>query len=264
MRLELIPLEKIRGPELDVRASQDFAGLQELADSIKDIGLLQAPTVKPAGDGFEIVTGNRRRLACKMLGLAAIKCLVLDAEDGGDLVAMRLHENIVRKDMTPVEEAAVYAELFEQAGDIDKVAAMCHRTRELVERRLALLSGDPGVRDALHEGKIVLTVAEELNQVRDEGTRAYLLRHAIESGVTAETARAWRREYAHVNLSEINAAQPPSAAGVIEPVGPNPYVCWLCGSDEEPSDMRVKMVHQSCERMWRNRAAQAEEAVRNG
>lgn len=251
MRLEKIDPMKIKGPELDVRADVDLERLNELADSIKEIGLLQPIVVRANGDGYEVVTGNRRRLACRMIGLGEAQCIVLEQGEDTDLVGMRLHENLIRQDLTPVEEAAVYAELFERVEDVDKVAALVHRSREIVERRLLLLSGDPAVRDALHAGRISTGVAEELNRVVDAGTRGFLLEHAIRGGVTVSTAAAWRRQYAQVRLSEINISEPPQAPDAPAQPVENVYVCWLCGSTEDPHDMRARMVHQSCERLWR-------------
>lgn len=256
MRIENIALEKIDAPVLDVRASIDLERLNELADSINEMGLLQPVSVKPRGGRFELVAGNRRRLACKQLGWAEIPAIVLEGGEGPDVVGARLHENLVRLDMTPVEEAAVYAELFERCGDLERVAEMAHRSLQTVERRLTLLSGDPAVRDAIHAGRIPVGVGEELNRVVDPGTRSYLLDHAIRGGVTVATAAAWRREYSQIKLSEINMEQPPEAPGADPAPAASPYICWLCGSDEEQHDMRVRMVHQTCERIARRQMAE--------
>lgn len=260
----MIATEKLRGPELDVRASHDIKSLRELADSIKELGLLQPITVRARGDGYEVVTGNRRRMACRALGMETIQCVVIEPGDGDDVVGMRLHENLIRRDMTPIEEAAVYAELFERVEDIDRIAAMCHRSREVVERRLALLAGDADVRDALHEGKIAAGVAEELNRVTDPRMRHYLLDQAIKCGVTVATCAEWRRQYNMLDISAIDMAKPPEVAGA-SPLPPDEVnMCWLCGSAEDQHDLRVRMVHQTCERIARRQAEQQARGGGNG
>ncbi|MGH9447308.1 MAG: ParB/RepB/Spo0J family partition protein, partial [Terriglobia bacterium] len=200
MLLQKIDLANIVDPLAPVRAQIDPASLQELADSIRELGLIQPIVVRPAGEKFEVVAGHRRLMACRMLDLPAVECLVRENAGEADVTAERLHENLIRKDMTPVEEAVVYAELFEKYGDLERVAAMAHRSLAVVERRLALLAGDAAIRDALHAGEISSGVAEELNRVKDKTTRAFLLRFAVAEGATVNKVSAWRRQYVNVQL----------------------------------------------------------------
>ena len=164
-----------------MRAEIDVQAIHELAVSIKEVGLIEPIVVRPDGETFEVVVGHRRLMACRMLELADVACLVDESGDAEGLTAKRLHENLIRVDMTPVEEALVYAEAFEKYQDLEKVARMAHRSLAVVERRLMLLSGDAGVREALHQGTISAGVAEELNKVQDKPTRDFLLRLALKN-----------------------------------------------------------------------------------
>lgn len=263
MKLELIPIDKVRAPGLDVRAEHNIESIRELADSIKELGLLQPITVRVAGDHFEVVTGNRRRMACRSIGLAEVQCVVLEPGDTDDVIGARLHENIFRKDMTPVEEAAVYAELFERVGDIDKVASMCHRSRAVVDSRLALLAGDADVRDTLHAGKISTGVAVELNKVRDAATRSYLLRCAVENGATVPCVIGWRKQYADMPLGEVMNAGGVAAVPETPPAYQQGNRCLFCGGDEDQHDLRFFTIHQYCLRLW-NKAQQRNDGGANG
>lgn len=268
MRLEKIAIALLIEPHQPVRVTIEIQGVEELAQSIRELGLIQPIVVRPEGEKFEVIAGHRRLLAVRMLGMDFCDCLVLEDGDTDQAAAARLHENLIRRDMSPVEEAAVYAELYEKLLDIDKVAAYAHRSRAVVERRLSLLEGDVQVRDALHAGSISAGVAEQLNKVVDEYTRHFLLRFAVQEGATVEKARGWRQSYAQNPIQ--TGAEP------AQPEGPPPPAadaqdynqCWLCGSSEFPHDLRVRMIHQMCEFQWRRsleqRRERVEELVDNG
>lgn len=256
MKLLLIEQGKIDEPTYKVRIKIDELGIAELAESIKEIGLLQPIIVRPLEERFEVVAGHRRLLATRRLGLDPVQCLVLDAEGSEATVAQKLHENLYRVDLTPIEEAAVYAELYEQLLDTDKVAAVAHRSRATVERRLRILEMDDRVRDALSEGKIPLGVAEELSKVSDESKRRYLLECSITDGATTDNVRRWRKDFESIEF--VREGDPlPGGPGALHEVPSTALTgCWLCGSAEDQHALRVTMVHTYCERMWRNQQTQ--------
>jgi ParB family chromosome partitioning protein len=255
MIFEEIPLERLMDPAAPVRARIESEGIDELAASILQVGLLQPIRVRPSGDAFEVIHGHRRLIACRRVSLKAVPCIVCRDDEGPELVAQRLHENLFRRDMTPVEEAVVYAELFESLQDVDKVAAMAHVSRAVVERRLAILSGDEEVRDALHDQKISLAVAEILNNLKEPAKIHYLLECAIRDGASAEKVRMWVKDYSGIDLKQSDPNNPPAN---LDPAGeavPDPNVCWLCGSNEDQHELRVRLIHASCERLWRREAS---------
>lgn len=265
MRLEVVPLESVQEPAVPMRAEIDTAYLEELANSIRSIGLRQPMQVKRIDGGFEVIAGHCRLLACRMAELKNVEVLVRDDGDESNDLAAKMHENLIRRDVSPIEEAICYAEAFEICGDIEKIAAMTHRSVALIERRLALLAGDKDVREALQAGSISVGVAEQLNKVRDETTRLFLLRFAVAEGATVEKVMGWRKQY-HSN--PVQAGSEPEA-----PASPTPEIeipahantCYLCGSQEYPHELRVRMVHESCDRMMqRNAAAAAAGAGVNG
>ena len=264
MRFEQIAQEKLRAPASPARASIDEQGIDELAESIAALGLLQPLLVKPDAAGFEVIAGHRRLLATRQIKLDPVACFVVDSSSEGETIAARLHENLYRRDLTAIEEAAVYAELYETLGDVDAVARMVHRSRSIVERRLGLLSGDALVRDALHEGKISAGVAEQLNLVGSDATRHYLLEFAIKDGASVEKVRGWRKAYHDIDLSAANTGQPPDGGDAAAVNVPDPNICWLCGSSEDQHDLRVRLVHQSCERYARRQMQAQMEAGKDG
>lgn len=261
MRFEKIPLDKLIEPRAPLRARIDTEYIERLAGSLTEIGLKQPIKVFPHDDLFEVIFGHCRLLACRLAKLDPVPCLIKEAGDPDEDLAEQLHENIFRRDMTVIEEAVVYAELYEKLGDTDKVAAFAHVSRNVVESRLAILSGDDAIRDALHDEQISLGVAEQLNKVPEENTRRYLLSAAIRDGASVEKVRLWVKDYSAISLVPVD----PAIANVNhDPAGeavPDPNICWLCGSNEEQSDLRVRLVHATCERIARRDAARIAEAT---
>jgi ParB/RepB/Spo0J family partition protein len=239
--------QEIAEPAAPIRAAIDEEGLDELAASIADIGLLQPPSVKRVGDRYEIIAGHRRLLATRKLGLPKICCIVVDDDDGDILISGRVHENLVRRDITPVEEATFYAELMEKYHDVEEVCRVTHRTRGVVESRLLLLTGDRKVLEALSDGLIGLGVAMELNHEPSERKRRWFLEFAIKDGATVRTIDQWRRSHEYVNLDELNLETAPAVTpDGKEAVRSGPF-CYLCGGDDKQHEMRWHVVHESCD-----------------
>lgn len=215
-----IPLANIRPPAQPLRLGIDDVELDELAASIRAIGIKQPLVVKPADNGtFEVVAGHRRYLAALRAGLTSAPCMVEDA--GGDVDAIMLHENIRRADLSPVEEAYAFLRAFELVGkDTDKVAELLKVKRELVERRLNLLSGSVEVLEALQAGAISVGVAEELNRMILQSDRLFYLDYAKRGGATVALVRQWRSE-ANVR-AELEERARAAAAGATSPAAPAP------------------------------------------
>ncbi|MGH9770098.1 MAG: ParB/RepB/Spo0J family partition protein [Candidatus Acidiferrales bacterium] len=251
MYLAKLDSELIDDPAAPVRAEIDERQIHELAESIREVGLIQPLVVRRVKERYEVIAGHRRLLACRELGLPQIDCLITGDSEETDVTAQRLHENLVRVDMSAVEEALVYAEAFEKLGDLEKVARLAHRSLAVVEDRLALLSGDAGVRAALHVGHLSVGVAHELNKVKDDFTRRFLLKFAVEEGATIDKVRGWRLQYNQYPVQQGTEPERPVSGHTPLPEDDPVNVCWLCGGREDLHDLRVRMVHQYCERIWK-------------
>jgi ParB family transcriptional regulator, chromosome partitioning protein len=244
-----IPLELIDEPLAPLRGKIDAAELAELCESVHALGILQPLLVTQEDDRYRVVAGHRRLLAARAVKLPLVPCIVLGMDDARSTPAMMLHENLFRANLTAIEEAALYAELFDMLRDTAEVARYVHRSQDLVERRLLLLAGDEKIRAAVQDGRISLGAAEELNHIPEESTRRYLLDAAINDGASVEKVRAWRRMYGGIDVgAEARAALAANPDPASEPQ-PDPNRCWLCGSSEDQHDLRVRLVHAACERL---------------
>jgi ParB family chromosome partitioning protein len=135
-----LPLERISPNPFQPRRVFDEASLRELADSIRDHGVIQAVTVRPRGGNYELVVGERRFRAAKLAGLQEIPAVVRDLADT-DLMEIAIIENLQREDLNPVDEAEGFRQLMERLSYTqEKLAERVGKSRPYVANSLRLLS----------------------------------------------------------------------------------------------------------------------------
>lgn len=131
----------------------DEAALQELAESIDKLGLLQPVVVRPSGDRYIIVAGERRFRAVTMLGHESVPVMIVDASSE-DAFVLAVAENVNRKDMNPIEEGGAFQLLIDRGRTKDEVAALFGKTRVYIETRVYLLRLDPPIQQMVAKGQI--------------------------------------------------------------------------------------------------------------
>ena len=165
--------------------------IAELAESIKERGLLQAITVCEKDGRFEVVFGDRRFLAHKKLGLEKIRCRVREYTDE-DIAIDRATENGQRANLSPVEQASEYQNLHVMHNmSWEKIGKMLGISGGVVLRRARVLKMHERIQDALHKKQISIGVGEELHRCPDETRMIYLLEMCIDHGVTTAVVRGW-------------------------------------------------------------------------
>ncbi|MEW6183270.1 MAG: ParB/RepB/Spo0J family partition protein [Bacillota bacterium] len=152
--LRRIKIKLIRPNARQPRETWEEAGIQELAASIKEHGLLQPIVVRPAGEGYELVAGERRWRACRLLGWETVPALIREYDDEKTACAI-LVENIQREDLNPLEEAIAYQRLIEEFRlTHEEAARRVGRSRAAVGNALRLLSLPPRVLQMLRKGDL--------------------------------------------------------------------------------------------------------------
>ena len=150
-----LPLAQIQ-PGLDQpRKHFDQDSLAELADSIREHGILQPLTVRRLSSGYyQIIAGERRWRAAKEAGLTTVPALIIEADDR-KVMELALIENLQREDLNPVAEALGYETLIREYGlTQDGVARRMGKSRPAVANALRLLTLPPRARALLEEGKL--------------------------------------------------------------------------------------------------------------
>jgi ParB family chromosome partitioning protein len=182
------PIEHLRANARNPRKNFDEAQLLELADSIREHGILQPIVVRPvdpADDGaiYEIVAGERRWRAAQRIPLHTVPVICIDADDQQAL-AMAVVENVQRADLSAFEEMMGYSQLYEIAGcSHEEIAQKVGRSRSHITNTLRLLKLPKRSLDMLEQGQLSATQARALLSARDPDA---LSPRVVKEGLTVE------------------------------------------------------------------------------
>lgn len=149
-----VPLTRVRPCPFQPRKDFSAEALQELADSIKEQGIVQPLIVRASGDGFELIAGERRWRASQLVGLTEVPVIVREADDR-EVLELALIENLQRENLNPIEEAQGYAQLIEHFQLTQEEASVkVGRSRTVVANALRLLKLAPEVLAHVRDGRL--------------------------------------------------------------------------------------------------------------
>jgi len=207
----LIPATEISGPGLSEvavdlivpnpmqpRQALDPEALQELADSIREHGLIQPLIVTgiqdPTSDAqYQIITGERRWEAAKMAGLTRVPVIVKEATPQ-EMLELALVENIQRADLNPLEEAAAYRQLMDDFGlTQEQVAEKVGKSRVTVANSVRLLRLPDEIKRALAEGQISEGHARALLALNKEADQLKILEAIVKKGLSVRQTEEMAR-----------------------------------------------------------------------
>lgn len=226
---KLIPLSQIKEPPSAARLNPEDEDILELAESIGAVGLINPITVREVNGEFEIIAGHRRFLACKAIGYSPVACVVLTDKDDETYEVM-LAENVARKDLTPIEEAAMLRELQDMKNyGVRTLAKVTGKSSTWVQHRLELLSLPPDVQKFVHEHGMAVETARILGKVDDPDIRARWGKEIITSRVGSRTVQLWYQSYEQTKLyADVDEETLREIEDQREPTV-NKFSCWLCG-----------------------------------
>lgn len=181
-RLEEIPVDLVDKNPNQPRVHFDEEALADLAASVQEIGVLQPILVRPSGDRYELVAGERRWRAAIRAGLAVIPAVVRTTDDLGS-VERALVENLHRSDLTPLEEASAYQQLIDDFSMThEQVAVRVGKSRSAVSNMLRLLTLPPAIQGYLADGRLSAGHARALLGTPDRSFQEQLARRAATGG----------------------------------------------------------------------------------
>ena len=150
----VLPISKVKPNKGQPRKTFDETELSELADSIKQNGILQPILVRKHGTSYEIVAGERRYQAAKLAGLDEVPVVIREISDE-DVFKLALIENLQREDLNPMEEAEGYQQLMTQYNlTQEETAQRVGKSRSAVANALRLLNLCPPVRAMVEDGRL--------------------------------------------------------------------------------------------------------------
>ncbi|MDA8217080.1 MAG: ParB/RepB/Spo0J family partition protein [Dehalococcoidales bacterium] len=179
------------------RRNAEKTALAELADSIRQYGLLQPLVVTATADGlYQLIAGERRWQAAKMAGLQSVPVIVREATPQ-EALELALIENIQRADLNPLEEAAAYRRLTDEFGlTQEQVAQRVGKGRVSVANSLRLLGLPPEAKEALATGEITEGHARAILRVTDVPGQLLVLHTIMEKGLSVRQAEEFARRLA--------------------------------------------------------------------
>lgn len=204
-----IPLDQISVNPYQPRRDLDRKKLEELAQSIKELGVLQPIIVRKFGGGYELVAGERRLRACRMAGLKAIPAIARHLDEH-DMIEISFIENLQREDLNEVEEAEAYDRLMkERPGSVEELAGRVGKDVETIQSRLWLLSLPQVVKKAVVARLITLDHAKVIAKVRNEKSQVELLERIYKGKLSVEDSRKLLEEIPSIYRDELEEAEAP-------------------------------------------------------
>jgi ParB family chromosome partitioning protein len=179
-----VQTDQIKPNPFQPREDFDSQSLEELTRSIKEKGVIQPILVRRQGDKYELIAGERRLRASKMLGITEIPVIIKDVEDR-DSLELSLIENIQRQGLNPIEEAHAYQYLIDKFQVTqEKISEVLGRARVSVTNTLRLLNLPQEVQQELKKGRISFAHGRALLEIEDVNQQRRLTQEVISKGLS--------------------------------------------------------------------------------
>jgi len=200
--LQELPLTSIVPNPHQPRTDFDDAQVKELADSIRAEGLMQPITVRKVAGGYEIIAGERRFRAFKLIGQKTITARIIEAKDDASAV-LALVENLQRADLNAIEEAVGIAKLMNDYKlTQDAVAERLGKPRATIANSVRLLALDTELQGYVRKGQLSAGHAKALLGLENQAHRVQLARLVIEKGLSVRALEAEMKKFASTKKTE--------------------------------------------------------------
>jgi len=190
-----IPLERIQQNPYQPRAEFDPVALDELKRSIQEKGIIQPITVRRIGDGYQLISGERRVRAAREAGLHQVPAYIIRVRSNEEMLELALIENLQREHLNPIEIAISYKRLIDECSYTqEEVSQKIGKDRTTVTNFLRLLKLPEPIQAAVRRGEISTGHARALIAIDDEPRRMEIFRKMIERGLSVRDVERLARE----------------------------------------------------------------------
>lgn len=184
-----VHVERILPNPAQPRLSYEEDSLTELANSIREHGVLQPILVRPIGSQYELIAGERRWRASRLANRASIPAIVVDFDEETAL-EVSIIENLQREDVSPLEEAAMYRKMTDLGYSVRQLAQKIGKDKGYVENRLRLADAPIEIRELVSVRKDTISHAYELMKLTDERLRRRLAKRVAAGELSLAKLRA--------------------------------------------------------------------------
>ena len=250
-----VALDQIHVPAHLMRSTIDQARVVELSESIAANGLINPLSVIKTNDGFELVAGYRRLMACRLLRWEVVVCHVLVTENL-DSEIIKIHENLVRDDVDPISEGIYYCSIVEKYGVKQKdLARMINKSDAYISERMQTKEWPVSLRNAVMSDQISFSAARELARIRDLATFEHYFQTGLNNGITPAVAKEWAN-YANAQPSPDPITNETRQEDYEPRVIQMPsFPCMSCACVCEVQEMQMIRVCGNCAKAFRESSA---------
>ncbi len=202
-----IPLEDIVANPRQPRTKFDQEAIEELAASIKQLGVIQPITVRKKGKKFDLISGERRLRAAKLAGLKTIPAYVRLADDR-DMLEMALVENIQREDLDPIEIALSFQAMIDQLNlTQDEMSKRVGKKRSTITNYLRLLKLDPIIQSGIRDNFISMGHGRALINIEDNAVQLEFYEKIIKDNLSVRQTEDLVKKFREGKILSIKPAK---------------------------------------------------------
>jgi ParB family chromosome partitioning protein len=245
--INYINISKIDPPENDGRLEIDVEFDQELASSIKEMGVLEPLIVRKNNKRIEIIAGSSRFRASKIAGLDSVPCIIVKSDDSF-AEKIKLHENLKRRDLSHVDQGMIFARLrTEFKLTENEISNLVGKSIPYISQHISLITSSEELIASVQNYSISFSVARELMQVKNKDDQNHLLNFAIKGGASVSTVKEWvstaifeRKHSTYdkpLNISENNYASKTIPT----------FTCQACEHSHVIKEMIIKRLCPECD-----------------
>lgn len=183
-----IKTDEISPGRFQPREMFDPDKLKELILSVKEKGVLQPVIVRPKGNGYELIAGERRLRAAKELGFSQVPAIIMDVKDD-EALEIALVENLQRDDLNPMEEAKAYQRLSDEFSlTQEDISAKVGKDRASISNTIRLLKLPEKIKEEIYQGRISMGHAKAILMLESEQAQLELCNKIIKRGLSVREA----------------------------------------------------------------------------
>jgi ParB family chromosome partitioning protein len=202
-----ISIDKIRVNPKQPRTNFDTNEIENLSQSIKDLGIIQPITVRKVDpENYEIISGERRFRASKKAGLKSIPCYIKGVDNETDILKMSLVENVQRIDLDPIEIGLTYERLINDYNlDIDSITRLVGKNRSTISNYIRLLKLDPIIQSGIRDGFLSMGHGRALINIDDKKIQLDIYKQIITSKLSVRQTEKIVRGNKNHNVSNTSS-----------------------------------------------------------